>query len=286
MGRIIIPGQFIDGSDDTFPDVLDDGPELELPDEVLTPDQCAMILLDRLAFLRAKGRTEVRALLLSCAEQLISLQEFHVASSMLELVNIRDHELDALASGGLHEFMVQAGEADHWPQACRGCGCTNEQGCPGGCLWIDPDLCSTCFNKMFPMQADGDGRSTAPETAGVFKEIPMATADTDPPRQPPKALNQLVDFLRAHPRVRVTNLDGSIETRTFHGPDRHAHGLWFTRDGLDAFVEESAMAFLPVACTQTEGAATAESGVTLDESGFTLEKFGRKIRVDYLPAEA
>jgi len=27
---------------------------------------------------------------------------------------------------------------------CRVCGCTNEQGCPGGCVWAEPDLCSRC----------------------------------------------------------------------------------------------------------------------------------------------
>jgi hypothetical protein len=101
----------------------------------------------------------------------------------------------------------------------------------------------------------------------------------------PKALNQLVEFLRAHPRVRVTNLDGSIETRTFHDSDRGSHGLWFRRDGQDASVDESAMAFLPVNCTMTAAAAMAESGVDLDDAGFTLTKFGRKLRVDYLREE-
>jgi hypothetical protein len=27
---------------------------------------------------------------------------------------------------------------------CRVCGCTNEQACPGGCSWVEPDLCSAC----------------------------------------------------------------------------------------------------------------------------------------------
>lgn len=27
---------------------------------------------------------------------------------------------------------------------CRSCGCTDEQACPGGCWWVDDDLCSTC----------------------------------------------------------------------------------------------------------------------------------------------
>lgn len=27
---------------------------------------------------------------------------------------------------------------------CKVCGCTNEKGCPGGCSWIKPGLCSSC----------------------------------------------------------------------------------------------------------------------------------------------
>ncbi len=27
---------------------------------------------------------------------------------------------------------------------CRVCGCTDEHACPGGCYWVEPDLCSAC----------------------------------------------------------------------------------------------------------------------------------------------
>jgi hypothetical protein len=27
---------------------------------------------------------------------------------------------------------------------CRGCGCTDDRACPGGCYWVDDDLCSRC----------------------------------------------------------------------------------------------------------------------------------------------
>jgi hypothetical protein len=29
-------------------------------------------------------------------------------------------------------------------RACRVCGCTDNQACPGGCWWADEDLCSAC----------------------------------------------------------------------------------------------------------------------------------------------
>jgi hypothetical protein len=27
---------------------------------------------------------------------------------------------------------------------CRICGCTDTRACPGGCFWVEPDLCSSC----------------------------------------------------------------------------------------------------------------------------------------------
>jgi hypothetical protein len=31
---------------------------------------------------------------------------------------------------------------------CRVCGCTNYHACPGGCFWVEKDLCSKCAAKM------------------------------------------------------------------------------------------------------------------------------------------
>ena len=30
------------------------------------------------------------------------------------------------------------------PGTCRICGCTDDCGCPGGCEWVEEDLCSRC----------------------------------------------------------------------------------------------------------------------------------------------
>ena len=27
---------------------------------------------------------------------------------------------------------------------CRFCGCTDARACPGGCAWVEPDLCTAC----------------------------------------------------------------------------------------------------------------------------------------------
>lgn len=29
-------------------------------------------------------------------------------------------------------------------RTCRECGCSNFAACPGGCWWVDDDLCSSC----------------------------------------------------------------------------------------------------------------------------------------------
>ena len=31
---------------------------------------------------------------------------------------------------------------------CRICGCTDVRACPGGCFWVEPDLCSKCYEKL------------------------------------------------------------------------------------------------------------------------------------------
>jgi hypothetical protein len=30
-------------------------------------------------------------------------------------------------------------------RACRKCGCTDYRACPGGCSWVEDDLCSACY---------------------------------------------------------------------------------------------------------------------------------------------
>ena len=33
-------------------------------------------------------------------------------------------------------------------QVCRICGCTWDHACPGGCYWVEDDLCSVCAEKV------------------------------------------------------------------------------------------------------------------------------------------
>lgn len=32
-------------------------------------------------------------------------------------------------------------------RTCRHCGCTDDQACPQGCSWVEPDLCSSCADE-------------------------------------------------------------------------------------------------------------------------------------------
>jgi hypothetical protein len=34
--------------------------------------------------------------------------------------------------------------------SCRICGCTDTQACPGGCYWVEPNLCSACAEAPLP----------------------------------------------------------------------------------------------------------------------------------------
>lgn len=37
-------------------------------------------------------------------------------------------------------------------QVCRVCGCTQQNACPGGCSWVEEDLCSSCTDKAAEME--------------------------------------------------------------------------------------------------------------------------------------
>ncbi len=35
--------------------------------------------------------------------------------------------------------------------ACRMCGCSATRACEGGCIWVEPDLCSRCYRAINAM---------------------------------------------------------------------------------------------------------------------------------------
>lgn len=54
---------------------------------------------------------------------------------------IVDWDWDVLPSG-----LVVCGECSD-ARKCRVCGCSNHHACPGGCGWVEDDLCSVCGGR-------------------------------------------------------------------------------------------------------------------------------------------
>lgn len=50
-----------------------------------------------------------------------------------------DHKEDPIA--------YRTKPVDVAPRRCRVCGCTDDCACPGGCYWVEPDLCSACVGR-------------------------------------------------------------------------------------------------------------------------------------------
>ncbi len=42
-------------------------------------------------------------------------------------------------------------------RTCRICGCTDDFGCPGGCYWVEDDLCSACVDKAYGINGSEGG---------------------------------------------------------------------------------------------------------------------------------
>jgi hypothetical protein len=86
---------------------------------------------------------------------------------------------------------------------------------------------------------------------------------------PPQSLEDLIAYLKQHPRVRCTMPGGDEDERQFL---RFANGgFWWTdpTGGRDKHT--------PMGCGQTS--------IFFTPVGFTIEKFGVKVAFDYLPDE-
>ena len=46
------------------------------------------------------------------------------------------------------------GESIFDEQECRICGCTWDNACPGGCYWVEDDLCNVCASKQYTKLLD------------------------------------------------------------------------------------------------------------------------------------
>jgi len=74
------------------------------------------------------------------------------ATVRVSRINVRDSEVDERFLPTLRTIneVVRPESA----KACRVCGCTQERACPGGCYWVEDDLCSACVASEPPERSD------------------------------------------------------------------------------------------------------------------------------------
>ena len=55
---------------------------------------------------------------------------------------------------------------------CRICGCTYMRSCPGGCGWVEGDLCTLCagFRETLQIYIEECNRVTASSLSRLFRE--------------------------------------------------------------------------------------------------------------------
>jgi hypothetical protein len=109
---------------------------------------------------------------------------------------------------------------------CVSCGCTDDQACEGGCVWLstDPPVCSRCADKLTPMFSEKIGgalidsaRISVMAALEAFPEskiiLPSEMAD-DPIVDPPTlqaCLAQAMEWLNLA-RVRSLEQSGTPPT--------------------------------------------------------------------------
>jgi ParB/RepB/Spo0J family partition protein len=62
----------------------------------------------------------------------------------------RDHAITlklGVACGECWEHAIRADDRFRTPPVCAECGCTDENACPGGCEWVNDELCTRCVDK-------------------------------------------------------------------------------------------------------------------------------------------
>ncbi len=64
--------------------------------------------------------------------------------TLLFLINHKDR---TRVVGNIYENPELLGKPKDEAHTCRVCGCTDDHACPGGCYWVEEDLCSECVGK-------------------------------------------------------------------------------------------------------------------------------------------
>jgi hypothetical protein len=74
--------------------------------------------------------------------------------NVAQLLDERWRLLISFGQGGVHDGKarerIEAIERELGMPRCRVCGCTDDRACPGGCYWVEADLCSSCVPQARP----------------------------------------------------------------------------------------------------------------------------------------
>jgi len=87
---------------------------------------------------------------------------------------------------------------------CRKCGCTETRACPGGCWWVEPDLCSACAPTAKAPRAK---RQAKPVVTTAPVHIPVAQPTPPPVDTRLARLASALRELTSDGRMRVSMLD-------------------------------------------------------------------------------
>lgn len=95
---------------------------------------------------------------------------------------------------------------------CRICGCTDDNACPGGCYWVEEDLCSECVETDRLQDAAKDMRDALEIVEDLFS--------MDSPNKPGKDTLRAMEAARtALAKVRGQNLSDTREKADTKGED-------------------------------------------------------------------
>jgi ParB/RepB/Spo0J family partition protein len=104
-------------------------------------------------YLEAKTKAEM----LSMGESLGILKDPKAQAFLYEKLGKKRGKIDTCKKTELIRVFLESGVdlAGKVPdeilvkaQKCRVCGCTDDHACPGGCYWVEKDLCSACADKQ------------------------------------------------------------------------------------------------------------------------------------------
>jgi hypothetical protein len=137
MGLIIIPGPG------------DPEPEPGHQTTRIMPDEIRRWVAEAIAANRGVVRTtRAQEIMDAAVEGLHEEGELLLAAGLLLLSSARVQGHENLAVEALMQLAVDIVEAGGLNRSCRVCGCTQEHACPGGCSWVEFDLCSVCDARL------------------------------------------------------------------------------------------------------------------------------------------